>query len=77
MAEYDESRMKYLAAEDTIIDLEGELAKKERQLIDEQLNNLRIWGSTLVRHTLTLKGTSLTFTELPKTESVRGNLLNK
>jgi hypothetical protein len=63
-ANYDQNRMKYLAAQETIDNLREALAKVERQQIGRFINDARVFASTLTTFELTVKGNNLKFTEI-------------
>jgi hypothetical protein len=59
--DYEQNRLSYLAAQETMENLEGELSKIEGQMIDSFINDARVFASTLTTWELVVKNRNLNF----------------
>ncbi len=65
-ADYEQNRMNYVSAQETIDNLHEAIAKVERQQIDRFINEAKIFASTLATHELVVKNYSLNFNKIDR-----------
>ena len=65
-ANYEQNKMNYVSAQETISNLHEAIAKVERQQIDKFINEARVFALTLATHELVVKNYSLNFVKIDK-----------